>query len=94
MNISMRERYIIHSRFGEKEEYFFSTDHCQGVKGRGEGTYPEGFVPTTFYLPMTVVPRPCLPSGLVETLEQMILIFFKDAKEIPNPDPRFQPCST
>jgi hypothetical protein len=90
----MRDNHvIIHSRtVGEyDEEYFFSTDHCQGVKGRGEGTYPEGFVPTTYHLPMSVVPRPSLPSGRVETVEDVILIFHSRGKEIPNPDPKFQP---
>lgn len=93
----MNNRFIIHSRTidGEegvcREEYFFSTDHCQGVKGRGDGTYPEGFVPTTHYLPFSVVPRPELPSGRVETLEDLLLIFYSDAREIPNPDPTFQP---
>lgn len=87
------KKVIIHSRMcGEhEEEYFFSTDHCQGIKGRGEGTYPEGFGPTTFYLPQTVVPRPSLPSGCVETVEDVIKIFFSGAREIPNPDPRYQP---
>lgn len=78
-------------RTDDKEEYFFSTDHCQGVKGRSEVPIPEGFVPTTFYLPMSVVPRPCLPSGRVETLKDLLLIFFQGAKEIPNPDPKYQP---
>lgn len=88
----MRQSIIIHSkRTDEEEVYFFSTDHCQGVKGRGEGTYPEGFVPGSFHLPMSVVPRPELPSGRVETLADFLMIFFKDAKEIPNPDPRYQP---
>ncbi len=83
---------VIHSRYDDTGvEYFFSTDHCQGVKGRGEGTYPKGFVPCTYYLPMSVVPRPSLPSGRVETLADILTVFFYDAKEIPNPDPNFQP---
>lgn len=93
----MRDRYIIHSRLLDvpdgacRQEYFFSTDHCQGVEGRAKGTYPEGFVPTTHYLPRSVVPRPELPSGRVETLEDLLLIFYSDGKEIPNPDPQYQP---
>ena len=87
-----RKRVIIHARHTDTvKEYFFSTDHCQGVKGRGEGTYPEGFVPVTSYLPQSVVPCPSLPSGSVETIEDLILVFYYDYKEIPNPDPRFQP---
>lgn len=87
----MDPRIIMHS-CNERKEYFFSTDHRQGVEGRGEGTYPEGFVPITFYLPMSVVPRPSLPSGRVETLADLLMIFFKEAHEIPNPDPKYQPC--
>lgn len=90
---SMKTAITIHCRSvgDHEEEYFFSTDHCQGVKGRAEGTYPEGFVPTTYYLPMSVVPRPELPSGRVETLKDLLMIFHSNGKEIPNPDPSYQP---
>ncbi len=86
-------RIIIHSKRGETgaEEYFFSTDHCQGVDGKGEGTYPEGFVPITFTLPMNVSARPSLPSGRVTTVKELLSVFFPWAREIPNPDRRFQP---
>ena len=73
---------IIHSHIG-RGEYFFSTSHCQK-------TAP-GIVPTTFYLPMRVVARPTLPSGLVETADDVVKVFFYDAREIRNPDPHFQP---
>lgn len=83
---------IIHAGTREENrEYFFSTDHCQRVDDKGKKTYPEGFVPTTYYLPMSVVPRPSLPSGRVESIKDLLGIFFSDAKEIPNPDPSFQP---
>lgn len=82
---------IIHSNMS-RCEYFFSTDHCQEVHSKD--TYPEGeWVPTTFHLPMSVVPRPSLPSGYVETVEELIAIFHSDEKEIPNPDPRYQPTT-
>lgn len=82
----------IHARHTDTvREYFFSTDHCQGVEGRERGTYPEGFVPTTFYLPQTVVARPSLPSGRVETVADILTVFFDDYQEVPNPDPRYQP---
>jgi len=85
-----RESVIIHSNMS-RGEYFFSTDHCQGVYAKE--TYPkeEGWVPTTFHLPQTVVPRESLPSGLVETAADVITIFFSDSREIPNPDPKYQP---
>jgi hypothetical protein len=80
--------YIIIHANDSRKEYFFSTDHCQGVKG----VYPEGpdWVPTTFSLPHWVVPRPSLPSGWVSTVEELVLIYFHDSREIPNPDPQYQ----
>lgn len=91
----MNTHVVIHARsVGEFErEYFFSTDHLQRI--HSPDTYPkeEGWVPTTHYLPQSVVPRDILPSGRVETLEELLLIFYpKDrSREIPNPDPTYQP---
>lgn len=84
-----RQRVIIHSSL-TRGEYFFSTDHCQ--EGHSS-LYPknQGFVPTTFHLPMSCAPRPSLPSGRIETVEDLIKIFHSRDKEIPNPDPSFQP---
>ncbi len=76
-------RVILHSNL-ERGEYFFSTDHCQPKT-------PAGFVPITTTLPHRVTPRPALPSGVVATIEEMVLIYHDDQKEIPNPDPRYQP---
>ncbi len=83
-------RVVIHANL-ERKEYFFSTDHCQGV--RASTNYPAGFVPTSFHLPMSVVPRPSLPSGRVETAKDVITVFFSDDTEIPNPDASFQPIT-
>lgn len=83
-------RVIIHAS-SERKEYFFSTDHCQGV--HAPASYPTGFTPISFYLPQRVVPRPSLPSGLVETVKDVITIFFSDGAEIPNPDASFQPIA-
>lgn len=84
----MSRHVIIHASF-LRREYFFSTDHCQGVK---EGVaYPSGdFVPTTFHLPMSVAPRPSLPSGVCESVADIITIFHSGDREIPNPDPRYR----
>lgn len=91
----LRDRVIIHARHTDTvREYFFSTNHCQGVEANTFGITVdslEGFVPTTYYLPMTVVPRPSLPSGRVETLADILLIFYSGYTEIPNPDPKYQP---
>jgi hypothetical protein len=74
-------------------EYFFSTSHLQGVEGVGKN-YPEGFVAVTHYIPCSVVPRPELPSGMVTNVREMVTIFYDDGKEIPNPDPSFQPATS
>jgi hypothetical protein len=79
---------VIHSN-SDRREYFFSTDHCQGV--HASNTYPKGFVPTTFHLPHYVVPRPTCPSGWVRTVADVILIYHPGDREIPNPDPSYQP---
>jgi hypothetical protein len=78
-------RVIMHTNRG-RGEYFFSTDHCQrhGLKG---------YVASTAYLPIPVVPRRSLPSGLVTTVPEMLMIFHQGQKEIPNPDPNYQPSS-
>ena len=78
---------VIHSSIG-RGEYFFSTDHCQGVRTK---TYPAGFVPITFTLPHAVVARPTCPSGWVETVSDVVAVYFPDSKEIPNPEPSYQP---
>lgn len=81
-------RIILHTN-NDRKEYFFSLDHCQAIKA--PATYPQGggWVPTTFYLPMNVLSRPSLPSGIVATREDLIAVFYFDGVEIPNPDPRF-----
>lgn len=80
-------RVTIHSSLNRKE-YFFSTDHCQQV--HAPETYPKGFVATSFYLPMTVVPRASLPSGIVQTVKDVITIFHSGDKEIPNPEKKYK----
>lgn len=76
---------IIRRHLNEGSQYFFSTDHCQDTPK------DEGWVPTTFHLPMHVVRRPSLPSGIIRTAEELVRVFESDSTEIPNPDPRYQP---
>jgi hypothetical protein len=66
-------------------QYFFTTDHCQE-----HGLGPD-WVPCTATLPMHVVPRPCVPDGIVRTKEDYVNVFYTDDTEIPNPDPTFDP---
>lgn len=85
-----QDRVIIHSSYS-RGEYFFSTDHCQRI--HAPETFPPGedWVPTTFYLPQGVVPRPSLPEGVIRTQADVVTIHHQGDREIPNPDPRFQP---
>jgi hypothetical protein len=69
-------------------QFFFTTDHCQN-----HGLGPD-WVPCTATLPMHVVPRPCVPDGIVRTKEDYVNVFRSDTIEIPNPNPTFYPEST
>jgi hypothetical protein len=69
----------------DERTYFFSTDHCQ------EHGLGENFVPCTHSIPSWVYPRECVPDGWINTKEQLVSVFYHDMKEIPNPDPRYQP---
>ncbi len=69
--------------FSNGKEFFFSTSSGQDV--------PEGFVQTTITLPLEAKPRPSLPSGVIKTAEDVKKVFAQGEKEIPNPDPSFQP---
>lgn len=75
----------------ERKEFFFSTNHIQRFRSTLQSAL-DSFVPVTFSLPISVAPRPSLPSGVVSNLEEYIKIFHDDEKEIANPDPEFQPA--
>ena len=79
---------IIHCNDGRKE-YFFSTDHCQGVK-EGDIKLDKAWVPTTFHLPQRVVPRPAFPTGWISSVADVIKLHFSDYTEIQNPDTRYK----
>jgi hypothetical protein len=81
-------RYTLYDSL-ELKQYFFSTSHIQ--RYRSGVKIHNSFVPISGYLPFEVVPRPCLPDGIVNTLEKMTMIFHDEETEIPNPDPLFQP---
>lgn len=76
-----------------RKEYFFSNDHCQQL--RADSGMPtqesEYWVPVTVTLPHQVVPRACLPDGIVDTLEKYVRIYLADSKEIPNPNRKYIP---
>ena len=84
----MRTAIVIHSNCARRE-YFFSTDHCQ--RAHSKEPYPDGFVPVSFYLPHRVAPRPSLPDGVVRTRQDVVTVYHSEGREIPNPDPIFQP---
>lgn len=75
---------VIHSS-NERKQYFFSTRHLMLDK-KGEILDPDGtFVPCTYTLPMSVVPRKGLEDGWVDTVAKLIQIFHYDETEIENP---------
>jgi hypothetical protein len=62
-------------------ECFVALDHCciqmmeEGLKGRG-------FVPTTFYLPHSVKPRPAFPDGVLRTADDVIRLYHEGMTNI------------
>lgn len=60
-------------------QYFIADNHCQ------EHNLGDAFVPCTYRLPMFVEPRKTLPSGVINTKEDLVTIFYDDMVEIPNP---------
>jgi len=51
----------------------------------------ENYVPCSHTVPMYVEPRPDIPDGFVRNATDLVNVFYDDMKEIPNPDPNFQP---
>lgn len=79
--------YTIYSS-RERKEFFFSTSHLQRFDSPIK--IDDSFVPISGRIPTTVIPRPSLPDGYIDTMEKYIMIFHGDEKEIPNPDSKFQ----
>jgi hypothetical protein len=75
----MEKHYTIVSN-RNRGEFFYAKFHSNYNLG-------DDWVPVSFSLPMTVVKRSSLPTGIVETIEQHNMIFFHDSKEIPHPCP-------
>ena len=78
MNITVIASY-------DARRYFFSTDHYQ--KHGLDDTY----VPVTYTLPIHVLPRPSLPTGIITNVDELKLVFYDEMVEIPNPNPDYQP---
>ena len=89
----MEKTLIVHHSL-KRKQYFFSTDHCQGVKLKGnkvvrKSIIPKDFVPVTYCLPNSVVPRPELPDGIVRTKEDYVKIFCEGETEVLNPESEY-----
>ncbi len=84
----MSQEYTIFEDF-RRRSYFFSSSYGQDLGKMG--IISEQFITTTFKLPMSVVPRPGLSGGVIETLDQYMEIFQKGAIQRPNPDPKYEP---
>lgn len=68
----------------DKKEVFFTTDHCQ-PHGLGDS-----WVSCTHTLPLKVVKRDELPSGIITNKEELIKVLYNDHKVINNPNPEYQ----
>ena len=71
---------VVISSFEEKK-FFFSDDHCFGVR-----VLPEHWVPSTSVFPMSVKPRPGLEDGIIDTIEKYISVFEKGREQINSID--------
>lgn len=80
----MRKSIVVISSL-DNMTFFFSTNHCQ------EHGLGENYVPCSHTVPMYVEPRPDIPDGFVRNATELVNVFYDDMKEIPNPDPNFQP---
>ncbi len=69
--------------FSNGKEFFFSTSPNQEVS--------EDFVPMVVTIPHKIEPIPSIPSGVIKTAEGIKEVYYQGEKEIPNPDPSFQP---
>lgn len=83
----VRQRFTVFSSL-KRGEFFFSTDHCQRFKGT---KIDRDFVPISYEIPQWVVPREGVPHGWIENRKQLLIVYHSKQREIPNPDPAFQP---
>lgn len=73
----------------DRKEYYFSSRHVM-TDDKGNLLDYQDFVPCTYLIPNTVVPRPSLPDGIVDTVAKMLMIFHYDEVEIENPYPQYR----
>ncbi len=82
-------RVIVHVSH-KAHQYFFSTHH--GQESLAPDTYPHGdWTAVSIPIPSYVVHRPSLPSGIIESREDVVTVYYSTMTEIPNPDPDYQP---
>lgn len=79
----MRQTIITISNLNTME-FFFTTNHCQ------KHALSNDWVSCTTDLPMSVVPRESLPSGIITNKEEYLKVFERGLTEIPNPQPEYQ----
>lgn len=75
---------IIVVESSEDNSFFFSKKHSNCGA-------PKHYIPITFQIPMRIAEREGAEDGIVRNKEQLIEVFFKGMKEIPNPMPEMQP---
>lgn len=69
------------ARFREETVVFFTTDHCFGGN-----VLPKEWVIVSNYFPDQVVPREGLEDGKITNLEQLLFVFYNDARVIESID--------
>jgi len=75
-------------------EYFFSTDRLQPMKDGHTGDqyhFWSHYKLWVHTLPIKVVPRPTLPSGVVQSKADVVTVYYPNYTEISNPDQAYQP---
>ena len=82
----MNNQIVVISNMNDNT-YFFSKNHCQNHG------LSSNFVPCTHYLPSKVVPRECVPDGIIKNVKDLVSVFYSDMIEIPNPDKNMQPLN-
>jgi len=67
----------------KENKYFFSNDLCQN-HGKDDS-----YISTIYYLPMEIVD---MQNCVIETVEEIISIFYKNMIRLRNPDINLEPC--
>ena len=74
---SLTKKTLVCINNRDLKKFFFSDNHCFGYP-----ILPKSWGSATCVFPMTVVARPGLEDGVIDTVEKFILVFEKDSTQI------------